>query len=135
MALVCSLLGIRTNEELFTHPLRGAIFETFAMSECFKYFYHHNETPPLYFRRDVQGHEIDVIVEKTYGHTVPIEIKAGRMVNDNFFKALYDWQKITSQHNLDAYVIYGGDQTLQRKQGVVYSWRAVADLLRLIYPV
>ena len=38
--LLCYLLGIRTPEQLETHPLRGAVFECWAVSEILKYHLH-----------------------------------------------------------------------------------------------
>lgn len=38
-ALACALLGIKTQDDLFTHPLREALFETFIISDIVKYYY------------------------------------------------------------------------------------------------
>jgi Predicted ATPase (AAA+ superfamily) len=37
-ALVCSLLGITSEQDLQMHPFRGALFESFAIAELYKYF-------------------------------------------------------------------------------------------------
>ena len=42
--LVCWLIGIRTPEQLRTHPLRGAIFETWVVSEIVKHRMNLGET-------------------------------------------------------------------------------------------
>ncbi len=70
-SLVCSLLEIRAQEELHIYPIRGALFESFMVSELFKYSYNHNEKPQIYFWRDLRGHEIDVIIEKSFDKTIP----------------------------------------------------------------
>jgi hypothetical protein len=132
-ALVCSLLGIRTAEEISIHPLRGALVESFVISELFKYSYNHNEQPHIYFWRDAQGHEIDAIIEKSFDQTVPIEIKAGMTVNADFFKGLRDWQKITQQADNPAYIVYGGSENHVRQHGKVYAWHAIATMLKEIY--
>jgi len=134
-ALVCSLLGIRTAEELSIHPLRGAIFESFVVSEMIKYNYNNNELPRIYFWRDVQGHEIDCIIEKSLGNTVPIEIKARKTVSNEFFKGLLDWQDITKQDLTSTYVVYGGNETVNTKNGHIFAWDAIADMLHTIYSV
>ncbi len=132
-AIVCGLLGIKTADDLSIHPLRGALFESFVMSEMFKYCYNAGQLPQLYFWRDVQGHEIDCVVEKSLDNVVPIEIKAGMTVRDDFFKGLVDWKKITGQEDVASYVVYGGDDNLDRKQGRVFSWRNLAAMLDVIY--
>lgn len=132
-ALVCSLLGIKTADELFNHPLRGALFESFVISELHKFHYNNNITPSIYFWRDVQGHEIDCIIEKSFEQTIPIEIKARKTVATDFFKGLADWRKITNQQDATTYVIYGGNESLQLKQGNLITWHAITGMLQALY--
>ena len=132
-ALVCQLLNIRTNDEFFNHPLRGAIFESFIISEFFKYNYNHNESPQIYFWRDAQGHEIDCIIEKSFTTLVPVEIKASKTISNHFFDGLTDWQKISKQENIDSYVIYGGIDSIKREKGYVFSWKNIVNMLNKIY--
>ena len=61
--LVCFLLGIHSAEELRHHPLRGAIFESWVVSEILKDFSHQGRTPTLYHYREPRGLEIDFIIE------------------------------------------------------------------------
>lgn len=132
-AIVCSLLGIRTSEELFTHPLKGALFESFVISEMFKFSYNNNKVPQIYFWRDVQGHEIDAIIEKSYASIVPIEIKAGMTVSNDFFKGLIDWRKISEQPEVQSYIVYGGNEHLIRSQAHIFGWDDVASMLAQIF--
>jgi predicted AAA+ superfamily ATPase len=132
-ALACQLLTIRSQDELFNHPLRGALFESFIMSEFFKYNYNHNETPQIYFWRDAQGHEIDCVIEKSYNVILPIEIKASKTMANNFFDGLVDWKKITQQESMESYVVYGGKDSIKREKGYVFSWNDLARMLKLIY--
>jgi uncharacterized protein len=132
-ALVCTLLGIRTTEDLMLSTMRGALVETFAISELFKYSYNNNLPPQIYFWRDAQGHEIDAIIEKSFETTVPIEIKAGMTITPEFFKGLAEWQEITKQPGQDGYVVYGGAESFTRKQGAIVAWHEIDRMLRTIY--
>jgi predicted AAA+ superfamily ATPase len=132
-ALVCSLLGIKTAEELYMHPIKGAIFESFVMSEIFKFSFNVGELPQIYFWRDVQGHEIDCIIEKSMGHTIPVEIKAGKTIGSDFFKGLVDWQNITEQTENQSYVVYGGNSYFAHKHGHIFAWDTIATMLAEIY--
>lgn len=132
-ALVCSLLGIKSADELYLHPLRGPLFESFTISEIFKYGYNNNKNPQIYYWRDVQGHEIDVIVEKSFTDIVPVEIKAGKTIQNDFFKGLTDWEAITDQAGTKSYVVYGGENNVLRSQGSVFSWTTIPQMLDLIY--
>ncbi len=81
--LVCYLLDICDAEALKRHPLRGAIFESFVVSELIKSFAAIREEAPLYFWRDATGHEIDILLDLGSGaqpHVVPIEVKSGETV-------------------------------------------------------
>ena len=61
--LLCYLLGIRRPEDVWNHPLRGAIFETLIFAELRKLFTNHGHKPALFFFRDTHRHEVDVIVD------------------------------------------------------------------------
>lgn len=127
--LVCALLGITRAQDLYTHPLRGALFETLMISELHKNYFNRGKFPRIYYWRDVQGHEIDCIIEKSYDQIIPIEIKAGMTIYDNFFKELVEWQTVTNQENLPAYIIYAGTENQHRKQATIISWNKVNDLI------
>ena len=132
-ALICSLLGIKTAEELHIHPMRGAIFESFIISEFFKYSFNRSELPQIYFWRDVQKHEIDCIIEKSFNDVVPVEIKSGMTIRDDFFDGLVEWKNISGQENSDSYLVYGGDENFLRKKGHIFSWRFIDEMLKKIY--
>jgi len=127
VGLACSLLGIQSAHELFTHSLRGALFESMTISELFKYYYNQIMTPNLYFWRDLQGHEVDCIIEKTYNTLIPIEIKAGMTIIPSFFKGIIDWQTISEQKN-NAYIIYAGDENFQRSYGQLIAWKNIKEI-------
>jgi len=132
-ALICLLLGIRSADELYMHPIKGAVFESFVMSEIFKYSFNLGEQPQIYFWRDTQGHEIDCVIEKTMGNVIPIEIKAGKTIGSDFFKGLIDWQKISKQDDVKSYVVYGGNEQIVYKHGSVFNWASIELMLKEIY--
>ena len=72
------------------HPLRGAIFETFVVSELLKTKLNRGEQASFHFWRDSNGNEIDVIADLGV-KSMPIEIKSGQTLNRDFFKALKNW--------------------------------------------
>jgi len=54
--------------------MNGALFETFVISEIMKSYYNAGRRPPVYFYRDRDGNEIDLLIEEN-GTLYPIEIK------------------------------------------------------------
>jgi len=73
--LACHLLGIRTNEELTHHQLRGALFENWVVTEVLKWGWNRGSTIDLAYYRDARGEEIDLVVEKAID-PIALEVKA-----------------------------------------------------------
>ena len=119
--LLCYLLRIRSPEDLELHASRGAIFETFVLSELFKNYLHRGEEPDLYFWRDSTGHEIDVLIERG-SELVPIEIKSGQTVSGDYFKGLAFWRRLVDDPEAPAALIYAGDRSFRRHGVTVYPW-------------
>jgi predicted AAA+ superfamily ATPase len=120
--LLCFLLRIRKPEELNAHAARGAVFETFVVSEMLKSFYHQGLQPDVYFWRDVSGHEVDIILEAG-PEPVPIEVKSGETIAGDFFKGLDFWCTLSGQKNARSALVYGGDDSRKQRGVCVYSWR------------
>lgn len=131
--LVCYLLGIKNAQDLALHSMRGAIFETLVISELYKYQYNQAQQPHLYFWRDVQGHEIDCLIEKSLEQLVPIEIKSGMTINKNFFRGLVDWQEIAQNQQAGSYVVYAGDTDQVRQNADVTAWQHMPQLFKKIF--
>ncbi len=120
--LASSLLGIESKVQLDTHFLKGSLFETFVISELHKYRLNRGLKPHLYFWRDNHGNEIDCIIESGNKLT-PVEIKAGKTINKDFFKGLLYWQKIAFKEAQQGFIVYGGEGMQKREKGQVISWR------------
>lgn len=85
--LLCYLLRIKDADELAFHASRGAVFESFVVSEFYKKALHQGKDPDCYFWRDSAGHEVDMIIDATR-HPVPLEVKSGMTVVNDFFKGI-----------------------------------------------
>lgn len=72
--LCAYLCGWQTEETLELGAMSGAFFETYVISEILKSYWHNGENPRVYFYRDSNQREIDLIIEKN-GKFYPIEIK------------------------------------------------------------
>lgn len=80
--LVTYLTKWSNAETLMTGAFSGAILETFVMSEIMKSYYNAGKEPYVYYYRDVDMREIDIIIEKD-GTLYPAEIKKAVSVNKN----------------------------------------------------
>ena len=61
-------------ETLEAGAMSGAFFETWVVSEIYKSYLNAGQKPPLYFYRDSNKKEIDVIIYQD-GTVTPVEIK------------------------------------------------------------
>ncbi|MFP4671827.1 MAG: ATP-binding protein [Desulfohalobiaceae bacterium] len=128
--LMCRLLGIYDASQLAMHPLRGAIFETFVVSELQKFRFNYQKDVDLYYWRDSNGREIDVVADFG-GRLVPIEIKSGQTLNRDFFSGLEYWMKLAGALAFQPTLIYGGSTEIMRKGIRVLSWKNVGQALDL----
>ena len=72
--LLCHLLRIESKEELILSEHKGAIVETFAISELLKSRFNIAKKSELTYFRDLKGFEVDIIAD--WKHTAAIEIKS-----------------------------------------------------------
>jgi predicted AAA+ superfamily ATPase len=121
--LLSYLLTINTPQDLFVHFARGAIFENLIITELIKNAYHRGNAPQLYFWRDHRGREIDLIVEKGQ-QLIPVEIKSGVTKTMDYFRNLSYWNELSGNAPDVSYVVYGGSETLNTKQGRLISWQS-----------
>jgi hypothetical protein len=127
--LASSLLELQSETQLSTHYLRGYLFENFIISEFNKTRYNMGLRNNCFFWRDNKGVEIDCIIEDGNILT-PVEIKSGTTFNQDFFKNLIYWNKLSGNPIENSYVIYGGDKTRNTKDGTLLSWKDVNLPLR-----
>jgi len=119
--LMCHILGIREPGQLRVHPLRGAIFETFVVAELHKLFSHHGQRPPLFFWRDSNGREVDVLIER--GATrLPVEAKAGETVARDAFRGLEHYVSLSG--DAGGVLVYGGEESYLRGRHLLRAWWA-----------
>lgn len=126
--LACWLLGIRTPEQLRSHPLRGAIFETWVVSEILKHRANAGETTGLSFYRDRDAVEADLIVEQANRLTI-IEAKASQTASPSLFGGVRHVRDLLTdpKRECDAVVVYGGDEAQTRSDAKLISWRTLHD--------
>lgn len=120
--LACNLLGITSKNELFSHYLKGGLFESFIISELHKYIFNHKLSAKIYFFRDSNGNEIDAIME-TPGLLKAIEIKSGKTIIPDFFKSFGYFDKLFKEVPAEKYLIYGGDHFQDRSAATVMGWK------------
>ncbi len=126
--LLCYLLGIREPEQLRLHPLRGAVFESWAVSELYKVNVNNGRQPQMFHYREARGPEIDLIIEQNRNLSA-VEIKSGATVNRDFFKHLTIFKDrmkmVDRQKAIRSHVVYGGKESQNRSDVQIWQWRDV----------
>ncbi|MDE2768434.1 MAG: ATP-binding protein [Chloroflexota bacterium] len=124
--LACWLIGIRAPQQLRTHPLRGAIFETWVVSEIFKHRLIRGETRGLGFYRNREGAEVDLVIKGPSGMTL-VEAKSSQTPSESLFGGALRVQRQLADASLscDVAVIYGGGESQDRAAGRVIPWDSV----------
>ena len=122
VGLMAWLLGIRDVQSLSTHAARGALFETWVVSERFKQKYNAGQAADLYFWRDSAGHEVDLLEETTSG-LLATEIKSGATFAPDWLDGLRKWSHVAGDKAGVPTLIFGGDASFEREQCHVLSWR------------
>jgi predicted AAA+ superfamily ATPase len=123
--LVCWLLGIRNPGQLGLHPLRGPIFETWVLSEILKHRLNRGEHAGLYFYRDRQGLEADIVIEEGRKLTV-VEAKAGQTATQELVNAGRQvTTALTNAEKTSRVVVFGGDAGQKRSDVEILSWNSL----------
>ena len=122
--LACWLLGIREPEQLVAHPLRGALFETWVVSEVLKHRTHRGETRGLSCYRERGGGELDLVVDGPEGLTL-IEAKSAKTPSSGLFDTIRRVHR-NFEPSSKAVVVYGGDEYRRNTDGSsLVPWRQV----------
>ena len=106
--LACYLLEIESPRQLERDKMRGAIFENYVVMEVLKHRYNQGLEGGVYFYRDSNQNEIDILL-KEEGEITAIEVKASMTYHTSFERCvsrLGDW--IATPVTKRA-VIYAGD--------------------------
>lgn len=119
--LACNLLGISNKTDFANHYLKGGLYESFVISELYKFIYNHKLNGKIYFFRDSHGNEIDAIIELE-SRLKAIEIKSGKTIIPDFFKSFRYFDKLFSDLDTNNYLVYGGKDFQRRTAATLVGW-------------
>ncbi len=118
--LAAWLIGITQQDQLQSHPLRGALFENLVVMEFVKHAVHHGNPVGLHYYRDSSGHEVDLVVEQGLppGQVGLVEIKSGMTMHSSFLapmQRLAPLLQAAATPVARQMLIYGGDEVALRE--------------------
>ena len=127
--LACHLLGIRSPDQLRTHPLRGAIFESWVAGEILKARLHRRRPTDMYHLRQTRGMEVDLVVDADEA-VIAVETKAGATVVSEFFDGLRRFGELAdgaAPKDTLLRLVYGGRAAQERSDVIAIPWREIQE--------
>jgi predicted AAA+ superfamily ATPase len=105
--LLCHLLRIDSAQTLATHALRGAIFESWVVSQTLKHRWNRGLPSDIFFWRDNHGTEIDLLFEHG-GALHAVEIKSGATFTPDWLLGLDRWRRYAGADAAAPVLVHGG---------------------------
>jgi predicted AAA+ superfamily ATPase len=123
--LAAWLMGIRDPELLWLHPMRGALFETWVLAEFRKYRLNQGLPCDMYFWRDNNGLEADLVFETPKGLQC-VEIKSGQTLTPDLVRAGKSANRFVTEASPAPWLIHGGTDNYVREGVRCISWQRLA---------
>lgn len=125
--LACYLLGIETKEQLSRDKMRGHLFENLVISEFLKRRLNADRQNNLYFYRDSNQKEID-LVTMTDGMANGYEIKSAMTYNPEFTKIISKMENYVKMPIGMRAVIYSGSLENRNAEIQLVNYRHLTGL-------
>ena len=126
--LLCYLLGIEKPEQVMRNPAFGQLFENLVVAEALKTRYNQGKRPNLYFFRDNNRNEVDLVFDHAR-QLMPVEIKAAMTWNPDFLRGILHFQKSIPTAVKGA-VIYSGELQPDLEAATVLNFKRTGELFQ-----
>jgi uncharacterized protein len=124
--LAAYLLGVREVSHITDGPFLGQLFENMVVVESLKTRFNNGEDSNLYFYRDNNGLEVDMLIDN-FQTIHAVEIKASRSFSEGLFKNLFRTKKISPKF-ASGTVIYAGEIETGYKDFQTLNFRRISTL-------
>jgi uncharacterized protein len=124
--LLCHLQKISSPETLASHPLWGAIFESFCVNNIIRLAKVLNTPPSFYHWRTGAGAEVDLVLERD-GKLFPIEMKSSSNLSKHDTRGIMSFRESYPKHNIqEGLIIYSGSEAYKLNEHVMaFPWNGV----------
>lgn len=120
--LACSLLGLRSEDDVAFSPYKGALFENLVYNEFAKRNEARGRHENAWFWHETSSNEVDFLFG--FEHDLQaVEAKSGQTFTLSWFKSMKVFTELADVGAENRLVVYGGDETLQTSKGKIVSWR------------
>ena len=132
VGLASFLIGIENQKQVFTHPLRGQLFENLVINEALKCLYNQGKRPKFNFCRDNKGKEIDLVITKDTD-LIAIEIKASETYSSDFSKNIAYFENSLGNKIKKKVVVYGGKSQGKISDAQIVNYSELSEFLRGLF--
>lgn len=126
--LACYLLDIESAKQLDRDKMRGALFENMIVMEIIKHRYNQGKTGGVFFYRDSNQNEVDILL-KQEGEITALEIKSAMTYNSSFEKSLKQIPNWINTPITNRAVIYSGDFENTSSDIKLLNYNHLGDIL------
>jgi len=104
--------GTEKPETLHTSQFFGGLVENLVFGELLKHATWAEEEVKFYHFRDTAGHELDLVVERSDGAVVGVEVKDSMTVKQEDFRGMATFADYAKDRFLRGVLLYSGDKLL-----------------------
>lgn len=124
--LLCYLQKISSPETLASHPLWGAIFETYCANNILRLAKVLDTSPAFYHWRTGAGAEVDLVLERD-GKIFPIEIKSSSNLTKHDTRGIMSFRDSYPKLNIQqGLIVYSGSETYRLNDHVMaLPWNGI----------
>lgn len=123
--LLCHLLGLQDDAKLRASDKYGNIFENFIIAEKVKYKAHRQMDPNMFFFRDSNGLEVDLLEIKENEEVEMSEIKSGKTFKSEFLISMKKLKALDSALKMN--LVYNGSESVTLAEYMVMNWRKLHE--------
>lgn len=110
--VLSALTGLTPESAQVNRNTFGKVLETFVFSEILKHATHADGDYRLYYYRDRDQYEVDVVIESADGDIVAVEIKAGATISSGDLRGLRRLADLVGNRLKMGIVLYDGLESL-----------------------
>ncbi len=124
--LLATLVDLSRAEVERNRKRFGGVLEAFVFSELLKHGTTSDDDHRLFYYRDPDGFEVDVVVENAAGYVVGVEVKASATVTAQDLRGLRKLSAVAGDRFKMGVILYDGTETLPLGHGI---WAAPISTL------
>lgn len=131
VGLASYLLGINSTMQISHDRLKGALFENLVITEILKYKYNRGEDSGIYFFRDSNHNEVDIIMT-SHDKLIPIEIKSTSTFHNSLLKGIKYFQKSAKSRYSVGFLIYAGEMESKIDNIYIMNYKNLHKMMHII---